>query len=129
MRFLAGFLVGAAVAAVLAIVLMLIFSPSTVKSFALDDLASYRECALKAPVDQMQRDEAVARIDRLIERVRNQGVGFWEYAMATSDIDPLTSDKVLTADEWPRFSAELQSAEIVLVGVPAKAPAAVPAKN
>ena len=129
MRFLIGFIVGVAVTLLLGLVVLLFLTPSAVKSFALDDLVTYRECALKAPVDQAEKDDAVAQLDRIIERVRSQGVSFWEYSMATADIDPLVADKVLTADEWPRFAAEVSSAEIVLVGVTVKAPSPSPAKQ
>lgn len=118
MRFLVGFIAGVVVALLLGFLLLLFMSPSMVKSLALDDLATYRECAMKAPAEQGDKDTAVAQIDRIIERVRAREVSFWEYAMATADIDPLVSDEVLTADEWPRFAAEVRSAEIVLVGVP-----------
>lgn len=136
-KFLAGLAVGVGATLVLGLLLMLILSPSVVKSIALDDLATYRQCVSEAPLPPAEKEAAIARLDRIIERVRKQGIGFWEYAVGTADLDPLVADKVLTAEEWPQFESELRAAEIVLAGAPQAeprpspeaAPVAQPAKN
>lgn len=118
MRFLFGFVTGMAACLILVVVLALIFTPSATKSLALDSLAGYREAALRAPVDQAEKDTAVAQLDRIIARVHERGISFWEFSTATSDIDPLTEDRQLTAAEWPKFAEEVRTAEIILVGSP-----------
>lgn len=132
MRFLAGLITGAVLMFVLGLVLMMMFSPTMVQSIALDDLATYRQCVQDAKVDEAERQVALEKLDRIIERVRDRGIGFWEYAMATGDLDPMVEDKVITAEEWQNFASELRAAEIVLVGPPrptfAPAEPALPAK-
>ena len=122
-----------AVCGFLPAIVLLAFAFSSFRNFIAADIAAkdfqkYRAAVLHLPADAAERNVAVARLDALRKKTREEKISFLVWTSMSEKLDPLAPDCELTAQEWPDFLEGIESAEKTL-GVPSPAPLVVPGRK